>query len=81
MSKSLHEVSNRTDDADYTRHGGPYDRGSADAWYNRPREPHYYVGDTGSSAKVTNLTEAEVAAYNEGWDEGMAPGADHKDWG
>ena len=23
-------------------HGGPYDRGSADSYYGRGRDPHYY---------------------------------------
>jgi len=31
------------------RHGGPYDRGSADSYYQRGYNPHYYKGDTGSS--------------------------------
>ena len=22
-------------------HGSPFDRGAADSWYSRPREPHY----------------------------------------
>ena len=26
------------------RHGGPYDRGSADAYYRRDFDPHYYEG-------------------------------------
>ena len=26
------------------RHGGPYDRGSADSYYRRPPRPHYFVG-------------------------------------
>ena len=35
------------------RHGGAYDRGSADSYYRRGRKPHYYVGDTYSSEIVT----------------------------
>ena len=50
------------------RHGGPFDRGSADSYYNRPKKPHYYVGGTGTSAEVTNLTESELEAYNAGYD-------------
>ena len=30
---------------DLPRHGGPQDRGSADAYYGRPYDPHYSVGD------------------------------------
>jgi hypothetical protein len=50
------------------RHGGPFDRGSADSYYNRPKKPHYYVGDTGASPKVTELTKSELEAYNAGYD-------------
>jgi len=33
-----------------SRHGGPFDRGSADSWYSRPFNPHYggVGGDSGS---------------------------------
>ena len=34
------------------RHGSPQDRGSADAYYQRPYEPHYYVGDSMQSERV-----------------------------
>lgn len=52
-----------------TRHGGPFDRGSADSWYDRGCNPHYYVGATGQSARVeiANMTEEEVVAYLAGY--------------
>ena len=31
------------------RHGGPYDRGSADSYYQRGPRPHYFKGDTYNS--------------------------------
>ena len=34
------------------RHGGPYDRGSADAYYHRPYNPHFYAGATYSSPRI-----------------------------
>ena len=34
------------------RHGGPWDRGTADSYYNRPKGPHYYVGPTAMSERV-----------------------------
>ena len=34
------------------RHGGPYDRGSADSYYSRKFNPHYYVADTLDSDMV-----------------------------
>lgn len=48
----------------YERHGGPYDRGSADSYYQRGVDPHYYVGSTGNSARV-NIQEGteEYHAY------------------
>ena len=50
-----------------TRHGGCFDRGSADSYYNRPIEPHYYENGTGTSEKVTELTEKEVGEYMSGY--------------
>lgn len=54
------------------RHGGPYDRGSADKWYGRIWEPHYYVGDTALSDRIElkDMTAAEIAAYTAGYNEG-----------
>jgi hypothetical protein len=53
------------------RHGGPYDRGSADAYYGRECEPHYYTGDTYQSPKVEmiDMTEEEIAAYMAGYND------------
>jgi len=53
------------------RHGGAYDRGSADAWYGREVNPHYYLGDTYQSPKVekADMTEEEIAAYMAGYNE------------
>lgn len=50
------------------RHGGPFDRGSADSYYNRSKRPHYFVGGTAMSPEVTNLTESELEAYNAGYE-------------
>lgn len=52
------------------RHGGPFDRGSADSWYDRPRRPHYYVGDTGSSERIEekDMSAEEIEAYNVGYE-------------
>lgn len=62
----------------FTRHGGAYDRGSADAYYHRPSEPHYYTGDTYSSTKIeeVDMSEEEIAAYMAGYNEET----DRKDW-
>jgi hypothetical protein len=53
------------------RHGGAYDRGSADAWYGREFAPHYFVGATHSSDKITveKMTFEEIVAYTAGYKE------------
>jgi len=51
------------------RHGGPYDRGSADGYYGREMIPHYFVGETYSSAIVyeKDMSESDIAAYKQGY--------------
>ena len=51
------------------RHGGPFDRGSADSYYGRPEEPHFYVGDTAMSPMISELqmSDAEIADYMAGY--------------
>jgi|TARA_B110000503_G_C6855297_1_gene292557 hypothetical protein len=52
-----------------TRHGGPYDRGSSDAYYGRRFDPHYYAGDTYSSPRIalTDMAVDEIVAYTVGY--------------
>lgn len=52
-------------------HGSPEDRGGADAWYSRPRKPHYFEGATYASKIIeeADMTEAQVTAYNKGYNE------------
>ena len=51
------------------RHGGPYDRGSADSYYGRLFDPHYYVEGTGTSPRVElgDMTAEEITAYTAGY--------------
>ena len=52
-----------------TRHGGPYDRGAADAYYQRPACPHYFKGDSYQSEKVEQsmMTDRERELYALGY--------------
>jgi len=53
------------------RHGGPFDRGSADFWYGRGKQPHYFKGASYASEKVEekDMTEEELEAYHAGYAE------------
>ena len=60
-------------------HGGLWDRGSADSYYSRPRDPHWYPGGSYQGQKVTELNEIEIQAYNAGYDYNERHG-DKKSW-
>ena len=64
---------------DRERHGGLFDRGSADSYYGRPRDPHYYPNGSYQGQKVTELNEIEIQAYNAGYDWNERFG-DKKSW-
>lgn len=64
---------------DRNRHGGLFDRGGADSWYSRPRDPHWYPEGTGHGERVKVYTEEEVAEYNAGYDHNEQFGG-KKDW-
>lgn len=56
---------------DFYRHGGPYDRGSADSYYRRGRRPHYFKGGSYMSDEVfeKDMTAEEIAAYDLGFND------------
>ena len=51
------------------RHGGPYDRGTADSYYGRGYNPHYFVGDSYNSPRIemAQMTEFEIEEYSAGY--------------
>ena len=61
------------------QHGNPFDRGSADSYYGRVRDPHYYPDGTGHGTRVVDLTPAELQAYHAGYDYNEECG-DKKNW-
>ena len=65
-----------------TRHGGPFDRGSADSYYGRGRNPHFYVEGTSTSPRIeqSQMTNEEIQAYLAGYQYNEQFG-DKKDWG
>ena len=64
-----------------SRHGGPFDRGSADSWYLRPCEPHYFLGETYGSREVgrSEMTQDQIDSYIAGYEYNERFGG-HKDY-
>jgi hypothetical protein len=67
---------NKQPQFDRKRHGSLYDRGSADFYYHRGREPHWWPEGTGHGQKVTELTKEEIDEYLQGYEDET----DQKDW-
>jgi len=61
------------------RHGGPFDRGGADAYYGREFDPHYYEGATYKSRRVpmAEMSAGEIEQYARGYN----GTTDRKDYG
>lgn len=64
---------------DRDRHGGLFDRGSADSYYSRYAQPHWYPEGTGHGEKITNLNQAEIDEYLAGYEWNELHG-DKKSW-
>ena len=60
------------------KNGSPRDRGSADRYYGRQFEPHYYQNGTYKGVRITEvfMTEQQIADYKDGWDNEE----DRKEW-
>ena len=50
-------------------HGSPFDRGSADSYYGRPADPHWYPNGTYNEPKKTSkdMTLKQMRAYYAGY--------------
>ena len=64
---------------DRKRHGGLFDRGSADSYYGRPRDPHWYPQGSYEGEPVESLTPAEIEEYLAGYEDNERFG-DKKEW-
>ena len=65
---------------DRKQHGSLNDRGRADSYYGRPRDPHWYPKGSYNGDKVTELSAEESAEYHAGYAYNEQHG-DKKDWG
>ncbi len=78
MEKSTRTYKGRT----YTTwHGSPFDRGSADSWYGRGRDPHWWPQGSykGQRVEASEMSAAELEAYHAGYDENEEFGG-KKEW-
>jgi len=53
---------------DRKRHGGLFDRGSADSYYSRPEDPHWYPEGSYNGTRIDQLNEHEIAEYMAGYE-------------
>ena len=60
-------------------HGSLWDRGSADSYYQRPRDPHYYPDGSYNGERITDLTPEQVKEYLDGYEWNEKHG-DKKEW-
>jgi hypothetical protein len=51
------------------KHGSPADRGSADAYYGRPKDPHYWPDGSYKGKRIgpEGMTATQVREYNEAY--------------
>ena len=54
----------------------PYDRGSADAYYRRRPDPHWYPEGNVTGPRITDMTDDQVADYYRGYEQEE----DRKEW-
>lgn len=61
------------------KHGSPMDRGSADRYYHRPCQPHWWPDGTGHGVMIPEefMTSQQIAEYKHGWNNEE----ERKDWG
>ena len=53
-------------------HGSPYDRGSADSYYNRPKTPHYYKNSqelNQERIEESDMSDEEIKEYYQGYED------------
>jgi len=63
------------------QHGNPFDRGSADSYYGRSRDPHWYPEGSykGTRVEAEQMSDAQLESYHAGYDYNEQFG-DKKSW-
>lgn len=77
--KKTKKPNNKTPQFQRNRHGSLYDRGGADSYYGRGKSPHWYPNGSYNEPRIEDLSDEEIAEYNEGYDNNEATG-NKKEW-
>ena len=79
MEDQEHEDVRMNTQEERQKHGSPSDRGSADAWYGRRPEPHWWPQGTYHGEKITEdqMTEEQIRDYWSAYENEDG----RKDWG
>lgn len=69
------------DGLEKANHGSPYDRGTADSYYGRAKNPHYYPNGSYNDPLMTEkeMTVEQIQDYNNGFDDNERDGF-FKEW-
>jgi hypothetical protein len=69
MIEEIRKIQFRGQEFDQS-HGSPFDRGSADSWYGREQDPHWWPQGTGHGSRVESkdMSLAELRAYFAGYE-------------
>jgi len=69
MIEEIRKIQFRGQEFDQS-HGSPFDRGSADSWYGREQDPHWWPQGTGHGTRVESkdMSLAELRAYFAGYE-------------
>jgi len=75
------DSNNTNEELEKKRHGGPFDRGSADSWYRRGPNPHYWTHGSYAGERIghNQLSAEEIAEYYEGYEDNEESGG-HKEY-
>ena len=71
LEKKETDMSTKIDQPQFDRErsGSLYDRGAADSYYLRSRNPHWWTADKEYGEKIVKLTEEEIFEYHLGYTE------------
>ena len=76
------KISRKEEMMDRNAHGSPYDRGSADAYYGRQKNPHWWPCGTGNGKMIPEekMNDVQIEEYHKGYDNEPERKYSYSDW-